>query len=301
MHISQAGHVFVSYSHHDDKFTKRLVADLRAQGFTVWIDDTGIPPGTPNWEKTLREAISKAYAVILIASPQALSSDYVGDEIALAKAYKHTIFPIWAEGTEWVDCVPIGYFNMQYIDARETRYKSALDKLVSRLGALSPPSQVAGAYSNPYVLPPRSEQLPRITSRRSTPRIFVSHSTTDHEFCIRLVQDLRQVLGDNDAVWYDAGGLSRGDVWWHKNVEELRTRKVFIVILSSEAMVSKWVNDEIDIAWRQKNPATGKHIIPILYRKCEIREDLKTLQIISFLKPKTYEYAFNELLEALGV
>jgi hypothetical protein len=301
MNISQAQHVFVSYSHNDDKFTNSLVADLRARGFTVWIDDTGIPPGTPNWEKTLREAISKAYAVILIASPHALSSDYVGDEIALAKAYKHTIFPVWADGTEWVDCVPIGYFNMQYIDARETRYKSALDKLVSRLGTLSPPSQVAGAYSNSYLLPTLSEQLPIITSRRPTPRIFVSHSSKDNEFCFRLVDGLRRALGDEEAVWYDtSGGLHGGDSWWSKSEQELKTRSVFIVVLSPDAMNSNWVDNEIEIALRQKNSPRRILIIPVLYRPCEISPSLKSLQYISFLQ-KPYEAAFQELLVALGV
>src|SRR5437588_13075342 len=85
-------------------------------------------------------------------------------------------------------------------------------------------------------------------------RIFVSHSHLDNDFGTKLTQDLRRVLVDEDAVFYDVlGGLQGGDSWWRKIVQELKSRNIFIVILSRDAMRSDWVNDEIDIAWRQKN------------------------------------------------
>jgi hypothetical protein len=59
------------------------------------------------------------------------------------------------------------------------------------------------------------------------------------------VKDLLDVLGDDTAVWYDArGGLQGGDTWWPKIVKELTERNVFILLLSPDAMKSKWVNDE---------------------------------------------------------
>jgi len=134
------------------------------------------------------------------------------------------------------------------------------------------------------------------------PRIFVSHSHQDNNFGLKLVQDLQHVLDDENALWYDsAGGLHGGDPWWSKIKQELKACSVFLVVLSPDAIASKWVNDEINIAWKQKNSPTGKHIIPILYRACEVPEDLETLQVISFLPPNSYEQAFKELLKALGV
>src|SRR5712692_7309393 len=131
-------------------------------------------------------------------------------------------------------------------------------------------------------------------------RIFVSHSHKDNDFGTKLVQDLRILLGSDTAVWYDtSGGLLGGDAWWRKIVEELTVRPVFIVVLSPDAVASPWVNDEIDLAWRQKNSKTGKRIIPVLYRLCEVRDDLKNLHVVSFLPPKMYEVAFNELVKAL--
>ena len=137
------------------------------------------------------------------------------------------------------------------------------------------------------------------------PRIFLSHSTKDHDFCIRLVNDLRRILGNDDAVWYDAhGGLQAGDAWWSKIERELDTRTVFIVVLSPDAISSAWVNDEIDIAWRRKNhpnPASRMRLVPVLHRPCTIRPSLESLQVVSFLPPKAYDIGLQEILLALGL
>jgi formylglycine-generating enzyme required for sulfatase activity len=66
-------------------------------------------------------------------------------------------------------------------------------------------------------------------------------------------------------------------------------------------MESRWVNDEIDLAWNLKNTPDGKTIIPVLYRACEPRADLRTRHIISFLPPRPYEAALAETLAALGI
>lgn len=135
----------------------------------------------------------------------------------------------------------------------------------------------------------------------TTPRVFVSHSRQDDEFGLRLIADLRRDLGREDAVWYDvSGGLQGGDAWWRTIVREITTRDVFIVVLSPAAVASKWVEDEIDLAWQQKNTAAGKLIVPLLYRACDVRPDLATRQMIDFTAPGTYATAYAQLLRALG-
>src|SRR5262245_8319762 len=159
------------------------------------------------------------------------------------------------------------------------------------------------------ILDPRNRRLDnRYSARRevamSTPqapniRIFVSHSSSDNEFGIRLSDDLRRVLGDPTAVWFDsAGGLQAGDAWWRTIVAEVTARPIFLVIWSPDAQASSWVNDEIDLAWQQKNDPGGKRIIPLLYRPCSLREDLRTRQVISFTTPQEYERGFSALLAA---
>jgi outer membrane protein assembly factor BamB len=136
---------------------------------------------------------------------------------------------------------------------------------------------------------------------QTVPRIFVSHSHVDNIFGAKLVEDLQQTLGSEDAVWYDVqGGLSAGDVWWNKIVEEVKARPIFIVVLSPEALNSQWVSDEIAMALQQRNSLEGKIIIPVLYRPCKVSKELRRLRsTVSFLPPRTYEVAFGEVLTAL--
>jgi TIR domain len=126
-------------------------------------------------------------------------------------------------------------------------------------------------------------------------RVFVSHSNHDNDFGHKLALDLRHAFGNDEIVWYDtAGGLYGGDSWWSKIVQELSERSTFIIVLSPDSMNSYWVLKELDMAVTQR-----KRIIPVLYRICEVRPDLNTIQYVSFLEPKSYQVAFNELLQAL--
>jgi outer membrane protein assembly factor BamB len=134
-----------------------------------------------------------------------------------------------------------------------------------------------------------------------TPRIFISHSSKDATFALKLVQDLRKVLSNESLVWLDLGELRGGNKWWRMIVEEISSRNIFIVILSPDAVRSKWIDDEIDLAWSRKNATgVGMQIIPVLYRDCQVRDDLKILQMVSFKAPKPYDVAFDELLTAIS-
>ena len=135
----------------------------------------------------------------------------------------------------------------------------------------------------------------------ASPRIFVSHSHKDDEFGVRLIRDLMRVLPERDAVWYDShGGLQGGVTWWRTIVHEITTRNIFIVILSPDAIESQWVNDEIDLAWQEKN-ARGMRLLPLLRHPCTIRPDVRTLQVIDFQSSREYDLAFNDLLTTLGI
>jgi hypothetical protein len=138
---ARATHVFISYSRANISFVQRLVADLQRSGITVWIDQSGLTPGTPDWETALRNAIGKAHAVILIASEEARKSPYVKDELRLAHDVHHLpIYPLWVAGTQWINCIPLGWGGTQYIDARggEAQYQAALHQLIAVLSGANP-------------------------------------------------------------------------------------------------------------------------------------------------------------------
>ncbi len=135
--------VFLCYARADSELVTRLKTDLLSQGIHVWIDREGLQPGTLDWEEALRTTIRAARAALLIASPNARSSRYVRDELRIAEMYQRPVYPLWIAGTQWMDAVPLGWGGTQYIDARESRYETAMPELVELLNkASSTPAKV---------------------------------------------------------------------------------------------------------------------------------------------------------------
>ena len=145
------------------------------------------------------------------------------------------------------------------------------------------------------------------TAPRPKYRIFISHSSKDDEFGIQLAQDLRYLLGDERAVWYDhtpENGLPGGVRWQRVIEKKVRALPCFIVILSPDAVKSGWVKHEADVATGQEISGRKKQIIPILFHPCkgELCLSLEKYQYITFPPAdptKTYEAALSELLMTL--
>lgn len=125
--------VFISYSRKDGAFAKRLVSDLRTTGINVWLDHDRLTPGTADWEREIRRAITASTGVILLASEDATASEYVRDELAIARDNNITVYPLWVRGTTWSSCIPLGWGRVQYVDARGAKYASGLRHIVAQL------------------------------------------------------------------------------------------------------------------------------------------------------------------------
>jgi TIR domain len=178
---SQAGHIFISYSHRDKPFVNQLTSDLRSRGFSVWVDTKGIPAGSPDWEKAIRAAIARARSLIYIASPDSLNSSVAKDELAFAKQYKCPIYILLIAGKHHLDSIPMGLGYTQFIDARG-RYNLAFHELVTALNSPPPPTvnvpvPPPTSYGLPAFPPPNSNTRPRRsypTPRRALQAAIVS-------------------------------------------------------------------------------------------------------------------------------
>ncbi len=126
--------LFISYSRRNSDFVSRLRDDLKARGVPYWIDQEGLSPGTPNWERAIRAAIETSSAVLWIVSPAAYESEYVSSELAVAEMYKRKVYPVWADGDNWIACVPLGRHNIQYVDMRGNGYAAGLNQFLTALG-----------------------------------------------------------------------------------------------------------------------------------------------------------------------
>lgn len=89
-------HIFISYSHQDREFARKLVEELRKKNFNVWIDEN-IQPGD-RWTKEVVNALISSAAIIVIMTIEAEQSEWVEREILLAHKYQKPIFPLLLHG-----------------------------------------------------------------------------------------------------------------------------------------------------------------------------------------------------------
>ncbi len=148
--------VFISYSRADREFVTRLISDLQAQNVSVWVDEAGLQPGTPDWEEALRHAIRQSFAIVLVASPSSRKSRYVKDELRIASMYQCLVLPIWVDGEEWMDSIPMGWGSTQFVDGRGKNYSTAVDQLVSSLK-----EQIDQAAGLPQLAPTKPDFISR--------------------------------------------------------------------------------------------------------------------------------------------
>lgn len=128
-----ANHIFISYSHDDKDFAQKLVEDLKQLSIPVWIDTESLIPGTPDWQRAIREAIKAAFAILLVASPNAGESVYVHAELKIASTQERPVYTVWARGEDWIECVPLEMVNAQYVDCRNEEYARGLKLLTDTL------------------------------------------------------------------------------------------------------------------------------------------------------------------------
>jgi tetratricopeptide (TPR) repeat protein len=133
-------------------------------------------------------------------------------------------------------------------------------------------------------------------------RVFVSHSHADESFTLQIVTALRFAGAD---VWYDEHDLGSGQLL--ETIErELRSRPVFIIILSPDSLMSDWVKNEAMWAFNLLRRDPARIIIPVIAAK--VPEGDIWLWLQSFRRiadregqPLPPQEAAEQLLHALAI
>src|SRR4051794_32853675 len=73
-------------------------------------------------------------------------------------------------------------------------------------------------------------------------KLFISHSSQDDAF----VRDLQQALADlKQDVWIDSRELRGGDPLWTAIQQGIDDASAYAVVISTDALQSKWVGKEL--------------------------------------------------------
>ena len=127
--------------------------------------------------------------------------------------------------------------------------------------------------------------------------IFISYSRRDQEFVTRLASDLNaQVAG----VWFDQSAIQAGQKWHGEIMEGIRECKAFILVLSPDALASRYVREEVNKALE-----LGKMIFPVVYRPAKwtgefeaLVHDIQTLDLRSGSYTDNFQKLVDGLIEA---
>src|SRR6476620_8267575 len=96
---SQRSDVFISYSRKDREFVKRLEEELQRRGREAWVDWEGIRPAE-EFMQAIFPAIEGTDTFIFVLSPDSVTSEICGKELAHAVSHNQRMIPIMARDVE---------------------------------------------------------------------------------------------------------------------------------------------------------------------------------------------------------
>ncbi len=80
--------VFISHAHEDSAFARRLAADLRAEGWSVWLAPQSIEAGE-TWVDAINRGLDESSYFVLVQTPAAAASPWVITETNVAIGLEH--------------------------------------------------------------------------------------------------------------------------------------------------------------------------------------------------------------------
>ncbi|MFP2906089.1 toll/interleukin-1 receptor domain-containing protein [Pyxidicoccus sp. 3LFB2] len=128
-------------------------------------------------------------------------------------------------------------------------------------------------------------------------KVFISHSSKDIDFALRLATDLRAV---GHVPWISDWRIRVGDSIPERVSMAIEESDHFIVILSKSSVTSKWVEREWHAKYWSENKNKNCSVIPILYEDCRIPALLRNIKYADFSRDTRDGLAELLLLLASG-
>jgi HEAT repeat protein len=123
-------HFFISYNREDGDFAEIVRNRIREAGFNIWMDTEGLRAGD-NWREEIDRAIKDAFALIVVITPAAKTSEYVTYEWAFALGVGVKVIPVLLKPAELHPRLE----TLQYLDFTN-RMARPWDNLISALRAV---------------------------------------------------------------------------------------------------------------------------------------------------------------------
>jgi len=128
--------------------------------------------------------------------------------------------------------------------------------------------------------------------------VFFSHTHSDKPFVRRIGADLA-ALGAK--VWIDEAELNVGDSLVGRISAAIDQMEFLAVVLSPDAVNSRWVHQELEQAMSHQLDAKGVKVLPLLYKQCELPGFLRGKVYADFTQAHLYDSSFARLLRTIGL
>src|SRR6266404_8781015 len=123
---------FISYSRKDMAFAERLEAALKARGIEPLIDRSEIY-AFEDWWKRIEALIVQADTIVMVLSPDAISSEVCKKEVAFAASLNKRFAPIvWRRVDDRAVPEALRRLNFIFFD-EETRFEASADQFADAL------------------------------------------------------------------------------------------------------------------------------------------------------------------------
>ena len=127
------------------------------------------------------------------------------------------------------------------------------------------------------------------------PKVFISHSSSDKRFALRLALDLK-VRGID--VWIDTWEIRVGDSLTNKIQDGIHSSSFLLAVLSPESTKSPWVRVELQAALSREIERQTVFVLPVLLKDCEMPLFLKDKVYADFRG--NYSDGLQTLMFAIG-
>jgi len=129
-------------------------------------------------------------------------------------------------------------------------------------------------------------------------KVFICHSSTDHEFVMALAERLKN---DSLQVWIDDWEIKVGDSIIQKINEGLQDSSFFIIVFSETSIKSEWVRRELSAALMKQLSNKDIKILPILLDldPSSLPPLMMDIKAVKFQKDKISDSSYTELLKPI--
>lgn len=159
--------VFMSHSHADKPFVRRLSVDLGALGAHVWLDEAELMVGDSLFER-IEAAIDQVDYLAVMMSPDSVNSAWVREELRQAMHGQMSKLGIRVLPVLLRECQIPGFLREKlYVDFRdESQYEQGLEQLAWSVGLRT------DATYGAEIRDPFAKKMDRVESFYGRPRVW---------------------------------------------------------------------------------------------------------------------------------